>query len=765
MQPFQRFRQGNLVLSLAVRQDRDGRFYSQLCDVQEAFPGASLFKLEEVILNFLEDENRQKFEPKRVDHFPDHIIDVICRASFQNAALSSSHAAQLLSTEGIERLVSQLSIQPSSFSTKSRTLARSSTFSPASSASSSSLTVRNVGNLGTHQALVAARPMAALSAIASDITHIQHQLDRSADQQSAYHQQLLERLVHLLEEQADAKARDECVLAELTAARLRDEEVLRLQKQTIDRLIMAQQRIEAILVQNYELHEYPIPRLFVLLPDSYEKWDPRNVLAARFRLFFLCECGDFCTTPAHAPTSTGQLAVTSALPTAANAAANAATTTPITVKNSIHLAKHGGYELTRPTEFFDQYGPYVLGMLRILKHCLAVAAVISPVVALADSGVKDVMDGVKSVSESTMAAVDMSIDYLEKKLDDNDAGDDAAEDSDGEVEGRENMFNNLAALEGADLRRLDTFLRNNDIDKVLGNLYRITLATGEVKWVCLDHYRQIYRETAMASFVQSLEANGGTYEPHIGKVTIAIKSRAVFKDFFSRLSIQASSVSVLKTTFNWSFGSGDLAKFVEQISESNIRDLQVEFAEVSFAESLTQTLRPGKGKYYSLLRLLSNSKIKGLSLTNVALTGLRTSSLRTLPRSSLLQSFHFIGDVDSNDADRLVDIITHCTCLVDLRVGSAEAGSPFLSKVDLAISTLSKLKALHRYRLYRPDVLFNEIPDNAAPYGSVALKELVDTSMSFPSDPTGLLECAIRRSVATLEVLPPQEPASRTLPD
>lgn len=36
------------------------------------------------------------------------------------------------------------------------------------------------------------------------------------------------------------------------------------------------------------------------------------------------------------------------------------------------------------------------------------------------------------------------------------------------------MFENLAALEGADLRRLDTFLRNNDKDKVLGNLYRIT---------------------------------------------------------------------------------------------------------------------------------------------------------------------------------------------------------------------------------------------------------------------------------------------------
>lgn len=59
-----------------------------------------------------------------------------------------------------------------------------------------------------------------------------------------------------------------------------------MQQQTIDRLIVAQQRIEAILVQNYELHEYPIPRLFAILPDSYEKWDPRNFMVERFRLFF-----------------------------------------------------------------------------------------------------------------------------------------------------------------------------------------------------------------------------------------------------------------------------------------------------------------------------------------------------------------------------------------------------------------------------------------------------------------------------------------------
>lgn len=42
--------------------------------------------------------------------------------------------------------------------------------------------------------------------------------------------------------------------------------MLNIQQETIDRLIVNQQRVDALLVQNYELHEYPIPRLFVVLP-------------------------------------------------------------------------------------------------------------------------------------------------------------------------------------------------------------------------------------------------------------------------------------------------------------------------------------------------------------------------------------------------------------------------------------------------------------------------------------------------------------------
>ncbi|KAK3845732.1 MAG: hypothetical protein J3R72DRAFT_418338 [Linnemannia gamsii] len=509
---YQRFQQGDRVELLPVRTDKiTSVLYTRLTDILRIFPDASFFRVNGGVLYYLEDENEQ--EP------PVSLTGITIP---QLNAGRPVHSPSLPS-DTTEISLSDLSSRSFS-STNSSILTRSSTYSPSRSSPSFS----SSSDRGIYHAVPIARSMAALSAIASDITHIQHQLDQSSDEYSEDHQQLLKQLVHLLQEQAAAKGREERILAELTAAKERDEEMLRLQIQTIDRLVVAQQHIDAVLVQNYELHEYPIPRLFVILPDSYERWDPRNVLAERFRLFFLCECGEHCSTNDETDTATGQLVIAAAPPT-----------TSISAKNSIHLAKHEDYELTRPTDFLDQYGPYVLGTLRILKHCLAVAVVVSPAIALADNSVKDVMDGVKSLSESTMAAVDVSIAFCRR----------------GWTEMRWKVRQVESELTRAELRRLDTFLRNKDADKVLGNLYRITTESGHVKWVCFDHYRQVYRETTMSSFLQCVESNGGTFDSHIGKVTVSLKSSLAAKDFFSRLTTQTQAVTSLKVVFDWSFGS------------------------------------------------------------------------------------------------------------------------------------------------------------------------------------------------------------------
>ncbi|KAF9273258.1 hypothetical protein BGZ88_003934 [Linnemannia elongata] len=502
-----------------------------------------------------------------------------------------------------------------------------------------------------------------------------------------------------------------------------------MQQETIDRLTVNQQRVEALLVQNYELHEYPIPRLFVVLPDSFSDWDPRNFLMERFRLFFLCECGGDCGAGTGGDTTSGQCSINSA-----------ASISSIPARNSIHLAKHEGYELSRPTEFFDQYGPYVLGMLKILKHCLAVAAVAAPVAALADSGLKDVMDGVKAISECTMQAVDMSINILETKLDEADVADNlATTESNGQEDNT--MFENLAALEGADLRRLDTFLRNNDKDKILGNLYRITTEQGHVKWVCFEHYQEKYRATALASFVQSVETGGGTYDPHLGQVTINLKSGTTSKDFFRRLMTQAPAVQSLDVTLDWNFGSADLVTLVDMVSKSNVKVVKLDLQDDHTSNTTIASLRPGKGRYHSLLGLLSSTKLQGLQFSNLYLLGTRTSNLPSGFKSLWIQSFYFNGRIDEEDQYCLTNIVSHCPQLVDLRLVT-DVLCAMMSSLQQAVFSLKMLRRLHLSGLH--------IDQDGTVNDSLSMKEIVYyTDLGDIKD----LTKTIRQSGPALEVL------------
>ncbi|KAH7059856.1 hypothetical protein BKA57DRAFT_512898 [Linnemannia elongata] len=749
MPAHQRFRLGDIIESLAVRTDANGQLYSHLPDIQNLFPEAtttSRFKVDEVNLFFLEDDYGKRYEPKRIAHYPDDIIDIVPAASMyvplsqsvsrteysDRTVHSQSQPTPSPLANDIEYAVSTLSLQP---------IPTSTLFSPKDL----------VCLLDSANAMTASNPLLAglvayLSSNDSGILDIKQQVAQLNNTGSAQHHQLMEQIANLLEkqndllqQQVDAKVRDEKMLAELEAAKERDLETHRLQKQTIERLIVAQQRVDAILVQNYELHEYSIPRLFVILPDSYESWDPRNFLKERFRLFFLCECGENCEQGTHQGTIAGGPVITTANPPIA----------PIRIKNRIHLAKHEGYELSRPAEFFDRYGPYVLGMLKILKHCLAVAAVVAPAVALADNGIKEVTDGVKSIAESTMQAVDISIKFLEQQLDDGGVSDDVSgTGSDGQD--ANDMFENLAALEGADLRRLDTFLRNNDKDKILGNLYRITTEQGHVKWVCFHHYKETYRDTALASFIQSIEVANGTYDPHFRRVTIDLTSSTVAKDFFKRLTRQAPAVDILDVTLSWKFGSADLVNLVDMVAKSNLRSIAIDLQDdhTSNSNSAFAAFRPGKGRYHSLLGFFTNKNIRRLQLSNVHQLGTRTSNLPSSVVAPWIQSFQFHGEVNDDGRDRLTNILSHCPSLVDLRLtGSISQANEMDLTLHRQIFALKKLQRLHIMGWYQN---YPETPEGFIWKDGMSLRELVCTSGALEH---GFVEESIRRSYEVLEVL------------
>ncbi|KAG0299144.1 hypothetical protein BGZ97_003859, partial [Linnemannia gamsii] len=306
---------------------------------------------------------------------------------------------------------------------------------------------------------------------------------------------------------------------------------------------------------------------------------------------------------------------------------------------------------------------------------------------------------------------------------------------------------NLAALEGADLRRLGTFLRNNDQDKTLGNLYRITTEQGHVKWVCFEHYQEKYRATALTSFIQSVESAGGVYYPHLGQVTVGLKSGTTSKDFFRRLARQAPAVQTLDVTLDWDLASADLATLVDMVAKSNVKDLKLNLQYDHTSNSRTATWRPGKGRYHSLIGLLSNTKLRSLQFSNLYLLGTRTSKLPSSLTASWLQSFRFFGRINVEDRIRLTNIISNCSQLVDLRLVCQDWGYMDLG-LHQAVFSLKKLKRLHLAAWKRDD----KWNGNEWTFleGDQPMTEVIYCNQFLDSQ---YLNKAIQQSSAVLEVL------------
>ncbi|KAG0059678.1 hypothetical protein BGZ90_004373, partial [Linnemannia elongata] len=240
----QRFRHGDRIELLPVRKDKTtGEFYIREKDVQRVFLGATLFKVDGVVLYYLEDENEHEYEPKRIAYYPNDTIDVViadhAHASTRPGASlpspTSIHAdggnqcdQSLISpTQVLDLTVPNLSLQPA-LPTPTPTGALVCT--PVQPILPPTILSSNVVTL--QQASIA-RPMAMLSTMARDITQLQQQLEHSTDQQSVYHQQQMQQLINMVQQQNDMVAQQNemvrqqnVMLQEQAASKEREERML-----------------------------------------------------------------------------------------------------------------------------------------------------------------------------------------------------------------------------------------------------------------------------------------------------------------------------------------------------------------------------------------------------------------------------------------------------------------------------------------------------------------------------------------------------------
>lgn len=92
-----------------------------------------------------------------------------------------------------------------------------------------------------------------------------------------------------------------------------------------------------LVFSSYNELDFATSAFFITLPSDLESWDDSDPLTHQFRFYFLCEHwnqdGSHEDLPQH-----------------------------------VHLFNHAGYSLKRPSEFFQDYGDYVLRLLRMIKH-------------------------------------------------------------------------------------------------------------------------------------------------------------------------------------------------------------------------------------------------------------------------------------------------------------------------------------------------------------------------------------------------------------
>ncbi|KAF9915094.1 hypothetical protein BX616_006921 [Lobosporangium transversale] len=623
-------------------------------DICSEFPNASrIVNKEGQSILFLTDENFEYYNPKRISAQPGEVLEVVVPdAGIEtNSSVSEGLVSDVTHPQGLkkEEEVDMLEIKDLPISESTATLDTKFLLAeagitelqliPSSSALAATTEGLNVDLVMESQKLHAENVKKALR-------YYFDKLQAQAEENRRLHEQqlVLQEEINQTQRRIDEENRQwhqKMVDQQREMQKSFDEKqnlMIQMQEQALERLVIIQDRVQAVLTQTYELHEYPIPHLFIVLPkvvrarDSYSK-----PFSNQFRLFFLCECGK------HTMTENS------------------------TIPHEIHLAKHEGYDIDRPTDFFDKYGPYVLTMMQMVKFGFAAAGVVVP--ALNNTGLIEGMDAVKSgldfAQKSFGSLVDDTINFINDQTSNANGGMDAAADSNDHLK-----LDKLEVLEGADLRQLESYLKVQDSGRVLGNLYRIVTQEGKVKWVCIDHYRENYKTSTIKNLKDAVTANRGEFPKGEGKVVITFSSSSMAKQFYDVL-VKARGVQTLDITLGWDVTMDDLRKLANTATTSNILHLKLNGKHF---KGPNRDIINNSRRFDPILQLLQNQRIQALELYEFRdlYDHISTASLGKAPQMRTLVLGSNFNPLDEESKSILTRILQACSGLAKLTVWTTD---------------------------------------------------------------------------------------------
>ncbi|KAG0307458.1 hypothetical protein BGZ98_000248, partial [Dissophora globulifera] len=425
-----------------------------------------------------------------------------------------------------------------------------------------------------------------------------------------------------------------------------------LQQQVLQRLANIQSRIQAILVQNTELHEHPGPRLFIILPtqsNSGPQWDSEELLRTnQFQLHFLCECG-------------------------VHTKSIQSSKTP----HHIHLANHDGYILRNQEDFFRLFGSYVLSLLQMLKYGTTAAGFSIPPLASSLTDQTGRSNTLYNAASNTMEAwIDQSIDYILSLS--------PAENPPTSTQGHERQLGQHGhaaprPIGVEDLRQLGLYLERGENSSALGNLHRMVTNEAHVRWVCTDHFHEAYGTDAIKELADSVAQHQGTFDDRLCHVNLSLPSRANALKFY-RVINRAKCVQELKVALTWDVSFSDLKELQDVLHGSCIASLDLTCTpSTATSEVLNRNKRADPLWQMAMISGLYSFVLSGYTgfFARVSIPA-RVNNLRII---KITESIDW-----KKDSAKVVELLRQCPLLTDLRLGCTDVEATYGAIRDVSKS-------------------------------------------------------------------------------
>ncbi|KAF9359773.1 hypothetical protein BGX34_008158, partial [Mortierella sp. NVP85] len=568
-------------------------------DIEQVFPGVKHVKNGNATIKLLRDSNENRIIPHRIKHHPGVILDVVISTSHGNAPATNALNIDTTNSSTTDHLAESLQItEPPAYTS----IGEDRVFTPSISSTLPSTSAPpnfqrdSEATLSFNQYMTLAQNASKGSKVEQDLvssfpSDTQAQVRASANVRDSLVQAIKdglvdrpnEQLVACLQELNDRMMENHSMASQIMDLVSKVNELVSKNNELVRRSNQVASENEGLSARVDELQDILDSKqeeMWQLQFASIQSLDSSSssqktvrhpTLKIDTRLYFLCECGEHTKSPNSK------------------------------ISHHIHLAKHEGYDISRPDVFFQHYGSYVLTVLNMLKFRISAAGVSVPSVSLLvrDDAMDDkITKGLKMRIGNIQSAMNQAIEYIEK----------ITMDEVKDVKGYSEKVRSKDPFEDVDLAQLETFLKIQSGDKAMGNMFRTVHTKEQVKWVCIDHYREIIPEWETMALRDIVDSLKGVFDEAIGRVEVKLHSRA--KEFYPVLE-KSKVIQELKIIIDRETNQNDYKRMRDAVTKTSVRVIHIDLND----RVITPSLLNRNQQYDPFLDIMQHPYIQSFTFT------------------------------------------------------------------------------------------------------------------------------------------------------